>query len=277
MMRLVAVCLLLAGAAHGQVVQDQGAQDRQDLPVRLHAAGSLRPAMTEMARAYAAAGGGTVVAEFGASGLLRGRLERGEAGDVFASADMGNPLALAVAGRSGPVVLFARNRLCAITRPGLRVAPAGLLAAMLAPGTRLGTSTPGNDPAGDYAWRVFARAGAVRPGAEGALQAKALRLTGTPGQPMPPEGRSVYAWHILEGRADLFLAYCTAAREALAEAPDLGVVELPPELAVGADYGITALHGGDARAALGFVMFVLSRDGQAVLARHGFDAPLAGP
>ena len=41
--------------------------------------------------------------------------------DVFASADMGRPQALAVAGRSAPVVLFARNRLCAIARPEVKV------------------------------------------------------------------------------------------------------------------------------------------------------------
>ena len=123
------------------------AEDR----VCLHAAGSLRPALREVARAYTAAHGAKVQAQFGASGLLRVRLEGGEPGDVFASADLGHPLALARAGKSGPVVLFARNRLCAIARPGLPVTPETVLATMLAPANKLGTSTPRNDPAGDYA------------------------------------------------------------------------------------------------------------------------------
>lgn len=243
--------------------------------VRLHAAGSLRPALTELGRAFTAAHGIKVEAQFGSSGLLRERLERGEAGDVYASADMGNPLALAKAGKAGPVMLFARNRLCAVVRPGLQVTPGTVLAAMLAPGTKLGTSTPRNDPAGDYAWQVFAKADAVEPGARQALEAKALRLTGAPDSPRPPDGRSVYAWHVLEGRADLFLAYCTAGREAAADAPGIGVVELPPELAVGADYGLTALRTANTQAALPYVLYVLSADGQAILARHGFDAPLS--
>lgn len=149
--------------------------------VRPHAAGRLRPALTEVAQAYTAAHGAKVQAQFGASGLLRGRLEAGEPGDVFASADMGNPLVLEKAGKAGPVVLFARNRLCAIARPGLAVTPGTVLQAMLAPGTRLGTSTPRNDPAGDYAWQVFARADLVQPGAGAALDAKALKLSGTDG------------------------------------------------------------------------------------------------
>ena len=62
--------------------------------MRLHAAGSLKPALTELARNFTEATGVKVEATFGASGLLRERLEKGEPGDVFASADIGNPLAL---------------------------------------------------------------------------------------------------------------------------------------------------------------------------------------
>ena len=247
----------------------------EDGVVRLHAAGSLRPAMTEVAQAFTAAHGIRVEAAFGSSGTLRERLEGGEAGGVYASADMGNPAALARDGKAWPVVMFARNRLCAIARPGLAVSSATLLDTMLAAGTKLGTSTPRSDPAGDYAMQVFARAGALRPGAEAALQAKAIRLTGAPSSAAPPPGRNVYAWHVLERRADLFLAYCTAAREAVAEAPSLQTVDLPPDLAVGAEYGLTALRAADPRTALPFVLFILSPDGQAILARHGFEAPLA--
>src|SRR5450432_2476893 len=92
--------------------------------VRLHAAGSLRAAMSDIAKAYSEAYGVTVTQSFGGSGLLKDRLEKGEPGDVFASADMGNPQALTNAGKSGPTVLFAHNHLCAILRPGLKATPA---------------------------------------------------------------------------------------------------------------------------------------------------------
>jgi len=243
--------------------------------VRLHAAGSLRPALTELSQAFTAAHGATVEAQFGSSGLLRERLERGEPGDVYASADMGNPLALAKGGKAWPVVMFVRNRLCAVVRPGLDVTPDTILAKMLLPEVKLGTSTPRNDPAGDYAWQVFAKADRVQPGARAVLETKALKLTGAVDSPRPPDGRSVYAWHVLEGRADLFLAYCTAGREAAAEAPGITVVEMPPELAVGAEYGLTVLRAGNAQAALPLVLYMLSKDGQAILARYGFDAPLS--
>jgi len=243
--------------------------------VRLHAAGSLRPALTELSQAFTAAHGVKVEAQFGSSGLLRERLERGEPGDVYASADTGNPLALAKGGKAWPVVMFARNRLCAVVRPGLDVTPDTILATMLLPGVKLGTSTPRNDPAGDYAWQVFAKADQVQPGARAALETKALKLTGAPDSPRPPDGRSVYAWHVLEGRADVFLAYCTAGREAAAEAPGITTVEMPPELAVGAEYGLTVLRAGNAQTALPLALYMLSKDGQAILARYGFDAPLS--
>jgi ABC-type molybdate transport system substrate-binding protein len=62
--------------------------------VRVYAAGSLRAAMTEIARAFVSSGGPVVDATYGASGLLRERIEKGEAADVFASADARRPSAL---------------------------------------------------------------------------------------------------------------------------------------------------------------------------------------
>ena len=88
-------------------------------PVLLHAAGSLRSALTEVAAAFEAATGVKVQAKFGPSGVLREEIAGGAPAEVFASANMEHPQALAKEKRSGPVVLFARNRLCALVRPGL--------------------------------------------------------------------------------------------------------------------------------------------------------------
>jgi ABC-type molybdate transport system substrate-binding protein len=58
----------------------------------LFGAGSLREVMTQIATDYQARQGGTVRAEFGPSGLMRERIERGERVDLFASADMDHPV-----------------------------------------------------------------------------------------------------------------------------------------------------------------------------------------
>jgi ABC-type molybdate transport system substrate-binding protein len=241
-------------------------------PVRLHAAGSLRSALTAVANAYDAAHGQKVLAKFGPSGTLKDEIASGARADVFASANMEHPRALAAAGKSSPVVLFARNRLCALVRPGLEVAQTTLLERMLDSGAKRGTSTPRADPSGDYAWEVFRKADALKPGAGAALEKKAQQLTGGPASASPPPGRAVYGWHVAEGRADIFLTYCTNALEAQKQNPGQQVVALPDALAVGADYGLTVIDGGSPQA-YRFAMFILSADGQRILAQHGFSAP----
>ena len=241
-------------------------------PVMLYAAGSLRTALTEVAVAFEAASGQKVQAKYGASGPLRDEIAGGARAEVFASANMEHPQALAAAGKSGPVVLFARNRLCALVRPGLAVEPATLLDRMLDPNVKLATSTPRADPSVDYAWEVFRKADKLRPGAFAALEKKALQLVGGPNSPTAPPGRALYGMLMAEGKADIFLTYCTNAREAQAQNPGQQVVALPDELAVGADYGLTVLAGASPQA-YQFAMFILSTDGQRILAKHGFAAP----
>lgn len=240
-------------------------------PVRLAGAGSLRAALAEVSDTFAHAPGGMAVAQtYAPSGLLRRRIEQGEPFEVFASANMTHPEAIGRE-RNRLTVLFAHNRLCAIARPGLDVSSATLLDRMLDPAIRLGTSTPRADPSGDYAFALFARADAVRPGARAALEAKALLLTGGPESPRPPAGKDLYAWQFERGATDLFLTYCTNAMLARAADPMLAQVAVPEALAVGADYGLIVLS--DRPEAFGFALFLLSPAGQAILARHGFDAP----
>jgi ABC-type molybdate transport system substrate-binding protein len=213
-----------------------------------------------------------VQAKFGPSGTLKNEIAGGARAEVFASANMTHPQALAKEGKSGPVVLFARNRLCALVKPGLAVDPSTLLDRMLDPKVKLGTSTPKADPAGDYAWDVFRKADKLKPGAFAALEKKATQLTGGPQNAAPPPGRSAYGWHVAEGRADIFLTYCTNALPAQKENAGQQVVPLPDTLAVGADYGLTVLLDA-APNAWRLAMFILSADGQRVLAKHGFSAP----
>jgi molybdate transport system substrate-binding protein len=245
-------------------------------PVLLHAAGSLRSALTEVASAFEAASGQKVDAKYGPSGTLKDEIAGGMRAEVFASANMERPQALAAAGKSGPVVLFARNRLCALVRPGLAVEPATLLDRMLDPNVKLGTSTPRADPSGDYAWEMFRKADKLKPGAFGALEQKALQLTGGPNAPTAPPGRTIYGVLVAEGKADIFLTYCTGAIEARKQNAGQQIVALADELAVGADYGLTVLTRASPQA-YQFAMFILSVDGQRVLARHGFAAPLLPP
>jgi len=244
--------------------------------VLLHAAGSLRGALAEVSQAFEKSAPFKVQAKFGASGLLKDEIAGGARAEVFASANMEHPRALAAAKKSGPVVLFARNKLCALVRPGLAVTSDTLLERMLDPQVKLGTSTPKADPSGDYAFEAFRKAETVRTDARSVLEKKALQLTGGAGSAAPPAGRNPYGWHIAEGRADMFLAYCTAARDARQENAELQTIALPDALAVSADYGLTVMADASP-GAYQFALFILSSEGQRILAAYGFSAPYLSP
>jgi molybdenum ABC transporter molybdate-binding protein len=248
-----------------------GAAGAQLATVHLYAAGSLRDALTEVARQYEAQGGAKVALTLGASGLLRERIEKGEPAQVFASADMDHPQRLVRSGGWQPPVVFARNQMCLLAAPSVQVTSATLLDTLLQPSIRLGTSTPKSDPSGDYAWALFRRAETVRPGAYAVLDAKALKLTGADGLPQAPAGRNTYAWLMEEGKADVFLTYCTGAVAVQRELPRFKVVQVPADLQVGASYGLGVRAGDDAAQQL--ARYILSAPAQEVLRRYGFGAP----
>jgi molybdenum ABC transporter molybdate-binding protein len=240
--------------------------------IRLFAAGSLKAPLEEIARGFERAHGGVVVeSRFGPSGLLREAIEAGEAAHLFASADLGHPTRLAEQGRArSKAAVFARNRLCAIARAGIAVTSANLLDRMLAEDIRLGMSTPGADPSGDYALELFAKAERLMPGSEATLTAKALQLTGGANSRAAPVGRSLYGWIMASGQADIFLTYRTNALLARSEVADLRIVELAEPLAVRSECGLVVLGSAPA-AAEALAGYVLGEAGQVVLARYGFE------
>lgn len=265
MARWLAACIVAfaAGAAGAQTA------------VSVYAAGSLRAPLTQIARDFEAAQPGTKVElTFGASGLLRDRIRNGEPAQVFASANMEHPQSLRGAGW-GETRPFTRNALCALAPANLGLTPETLVPALLDPRIKVGTSTPKADPSGDYAFEMFARIGrspGAAPGAQATLEAKALQLTGGPNSPAPPPDRSVYGVLVAEGKADVFITYCTGTVAAVAEQPSLRSVDIPAAINVTADYGL-AVRDGASPTARAFADFIFSPQGQAALQSHGFRRP----
>ncbi|MFT5789074.1 MAG: molybdate transport system substrate-binding protein [Shewanella sp.] len=241
-------------------------------PIEMRAAGSLKNAMSDIVAAYQLESKQAVNTDFAPSGLLRKRIEKGETVDVFASANMKHPQTLQNSELAESVVMFAQNQMCALTQANIELND-DLLQQMLSSDIRLGTSTPKADPSGDYAWKVFAKAEPLVAGAKNKLENKALQLTGGAQSAKAPSGRNTYGWVMENNRADIFLTYCTNAVLAQKEVPSLNVVQLPSELAVGADYGLVVLKAAQADA-WKLAMFVLSEKGQSILADYGFKAPL---
>ena len=118
--------------------------------IQVKAAGSLKDAFTAIFADYTRQYGAGFTPEYGPSGTLRERLQKGEAFDVFASAALPHAQALTDAGVSGPSVLFAKNALCVVTQADRALDSASLVETLLKPDIKIGTSTPVSDPAGDY-------------------------------------------------------------------------------------------------------------------------------
>ncbi len=234
--------------------------------VQVAASGSLRGALTELMAASGIAAGDFPPPVFGAGGLMRHKIESGEMhADLFASADTGQPRHLTQDGRYLPVVVFARNQMCLISRTSLGVTADTMLARLLDPAVRLATSTPGDDPGGDWAEAVFDRAEALHPGARALLDAKSLRL---PGKATVLPGHGLAASIFLGNQADAMLSYCTGAPAVAKETPDVTVTPLPATLEVRPTNGLTVLATNPE--AMRMALFILSEPGQAILAKHGF-------
>lgn len=263
---------VLSGCATRQATTPAQPEVAVGDPVQVYAAGSLRDALTEIARDHEARTGQKIVLTFAASGLLRERIEQGAPAQVFASADTKHPQRLANQGQWQAPVVFTRNTLCALAQGTVAVTPDTLLSTMLQPQVRLGISTPKADPAGDYAWALFQKADALQAGAAARLETKALQLTGGAQSAQAPADRNTYAWVMEQNRADVFLTYCTNAVAARAEVPSLQVVAVPEALQVGAAYGLTVRAGAPAQAQA-FAQAVLQPPAQAVFRRLGFVAP----
>ena len=236
-------------------------------PARVYAAGSLVAPLKQAIKA--ADLGASQVADpvFGPSGGLRERIEKGEAADLFLSADTAHPRTLATERPQALMIPFARNNLCLFSREAMGLTEANALETMLDPRMRLATSTPIVDPGGDYAFAVFKRAETVRAGAEAVLSQKVLQLVGGPGAIKPLEGHSPAASIFLADKADLLLVYCSGQQQTLREVPGLKVSRLPPEIDVVATYGLVLLTDNPAAARL--ALFLLSDKGQDIIAENG--------
>ncbi len=218
--------------------------------VTVFAAASLSAAFEAAALAFASARPDIKVQlNFAGSSTLVQQIQQGAPADVFASADETNMQHLVEAGAiAGTPQLFARNRLRIVVAPGN---PKGItgLADLAKPGLTIALCGP-TVPCGRYAAAAFAKAGLIAPAASGELDVKAVLN------------------QVAMGEADAGIVYVTDMRAA---GGTVVGVDLPESSNIVARYPIAVLKdASNMAAAVAFMDFVLSPDGQRVLAKFGF-------
>jgi len=143
---------------------------------------------------------------------------------------------------------------------------------LLAEGVRVKTSAPVADPSGDYAWAIFDRIDAARPGTGAKLKEKAqANMTTT--APSPAAGMSAAAALFAANLIDVSITYCSASAGLEKEIPDLASIEVPPALDPHPMYGLAVLS--DRPEVLRAAVLLLSEVGQALIARNGL-LPVSG-
>lgn len=244
-------------AAQGRAA-DAGATSAGDDTLVVFAASSLRDVFTALGADFERAHPGVrVTFNFAGTQELRTQIEHGAPADVLASADLHHMDALARAGRVVDPRLFAKNRLVLVVARERAGALRSL--ADLPNAERVVIGAP-EVPVGRYTLQALDRAGAslgvdFRARVEAKVVSRELNV------------RQVLA-KVRLGEADAGFVYRTDAWPARAE---LGVVELPPEVEVLAEYPIAVSAGAPhASLARAWVTLVLGDVGQRALSDAGF-------
>ncbi len=258
----MAVALLTAGAV--------GAAQAQT--VQIYAAGSLKGVVGDLGRAAATDLGLTIDGQFGGSGLMREKIEKGDKPDLLLSADMASPRKLQAMGRTVvPVIAFARNQECIVSRKALGVTPANLVANLLAKDVKLKTGQPIADPSGDYGFAVLDKIDAKHPGAGQTLKDKAKAVMDATAPPTAP-GQSAQAALLAAHKIDVAITYCSAGLDK--ELPDLASFPTPPQFDPHPVYGVAVLSTKPE--AMRAALYLLSDKGQAIVQKNGL-IPLLAP
>ncbi|HEX4501892.1 MAG TPA: substrate-binding domain-containing protein [Scandinavium sp.] len=227
------------------------------------AAGSLKRAFIPLCQQFSDQTGITVTVDFGPAGLLRERIEAGEPCHLFASANTQHPQTLLASGRAQSVATFAFNRLNLTARKTAQTENSDWLSLLTDPLLRLGTSTPGCDPSGDYTWELFERIEARHPEVD--LKSRAKMLVGGRDSSTVPAGEIAGAWLIRRNLTDLFIGYAHYAH-ALENTDDLRILPLPEAYQSRCEYQLAVLNN-DAQA---LAKYIVTGEGQTFLRHAGF-------
>jgi molybdate transport system substrate-binding protein len=226
--------------------------DPEHAELVVFAAASLTDALEEVAEAFEDEHPGTSVElNFAASSALREQIIEGAPADVFASANESNMDAVVEAGEADDAEVFVRNQLEIAVPDGNEAGVTGL-DDFARDELFIGLCAE-EVPCGEFGRQALANAG-VEPSID----------------TNEPDVRALLA-KVASGDLDAGLVYGTDVRSA---GDTVEGIEVPEDHNVIAAYPIAVLTRSDAPDLAGaFVSFVLSAEGQAILASYGFDGP----
>jgi molybdate transport system substrate-binding protein len=224
------------------------------------AAASLTDAFKEIGTAFEVANPGTSIRfNFAGSQTLRTQIEEGAPADVFASANTDQMDVLVADGMIAPDAprIFLENQLVVILPPH-NPAKVHSLSDLGRAGVKLDLAAP-DVPVGSYARRALER---MNEAFGGGFEARVLANVVS-----EEDNVKQVVTKVQLGEADAGFVYTSDARAA----PHVGRIAIPADLNVTAQYPIARLgHAANLGLAEAFADYVLSAEGQAILAKWGF-------
>ena len=243
--------LTVTACVLGMVIACSGSSAEGELLVS--AAASLTDAFAEMESAFEDANPDVdVLLNFGSSSALREQILEGAPADVFASANSSNMDQVAEAGElAGAAEIFVTNSLQIAVPTGNPAEVTGL--EDFAREDLLIGLCAEDVPCGDFGRQALENAGVI-PSID----------------TNEPDVRALLT-KVEAGELDAGITYVT---DVLSAAGTVEGVDIPAEVNVVAEYPIATLLGApNPDAAVAWVEFVLSEEGQAILTSYGFTSP----
>ncbi len=227
-------------------------EEIEEATILVFAAASLTDAFGELGAAFEDANPGvTVEFNFAGSSALREQILDGAPADVFASANNSNMDTVVAEGAASDPEIFVTNQLQIVVPAGNPGGVTGL--EDFARDELLIGLCAAEVPCGDFGRQALAAAGV------------------TPAQDTDePDVRSLLN-KVAEGELDAGIVYTT---DVIAAGDDVEGVDIAPNVNVVAEYPIAVLtEAPEPDIAAAFMAFVLSDEGQAILASYGFGSP----
>jgi molybdate transport system substrate-binding protein len=232
--------------------------------LQVFAAASLAEPFTELGKRYEAAHPGvSITFNFAGSNVLRLQIEQHAPADVFASANEAQMKALLDGGlvNSDSVRVFAGNRLTIIV-PSSNPAHVVAFADLAKPGLKL-VAADKAVPAGAYFEKLLERAAARTEYGNSFSSAVLANIRSR------EENVEAVVTKVRLGVADAGIAYQSDLHGSAGAF--LTGIDIPPDINPPAEYPIATIAHGDApELARDFESFVLSPEGQSILAAHDF-------
>jgi molybdate transport system substrate-binding protein len=248
---LAALAVVVAGCS-SSADPSGGARDGLAGSITVFAAASLTDPFRALGTQFEQAHHGTkIVFSFGGSSALATQIDEGAPGDCFASAATKNMSDVTEAGNAADPVTFAKNTMQIAAAPG-NPEHVTSVADLAKPGIKVALCEA-TVPCGVVAAEVLAKAGV------------SVKATAS-----EPDVKSVVAV-VESGEVDAGVVYVTDVKAA---GDKVVGVPIPDAQNATTDYPIATLNGSkNATLAKAFVDYVLSADGQRVLAAAGFGSP----